>query len=209
VAGIGFERSLRDKGYRFIAGLDEVGRGALCGPVLAAAVILPPEWIDGSSPDWAGEIKDSKLLPPAKRGRLAALIRNEAVAVGLGSCTSEEIDHENIYRASMEAMKRAVAALAPPPDAVLVDGFALRDFSLPQLGIPQGDKRSMWIAAASIVAKVARDGLMAEFDRAAPGYGLIRNKGYGTREHYRALEALGPTAFHRKSFKLVAERTLF
>jgi ribonuclease HII len=209
VADFTFERSLLDKGYRFIAGIDEVGRGALCGPVLAAAVILPTGWIAGPMPAWAAEIRDSKVLTPNKRRRLADLIRSEAVAVGLGSCTNEEIDRVNIFWASMEAMRRAAAALAPPPDAVLVDGFALRDFHLPQLGIPQGDKKSVLIGAASIVAKVVRDEMMTEFERLIPGYGLGRNKGYGTREHYRALDALGPTAFHRKSFKLREEGALF
>jgi len=203
------ERTLLRRGFRILAGVDEVGRGALCGPVVAAAVILPSSWIRGIRPDWVDEVRDSKLLAPKKRRRLSGLIRSAAVGVGIGSCSNEEIDRQNIFRASMEAMRRAVSALDRRPDAVLVDGYEIRELSLPQRGIPRGDKTSILIAAASIVAKVFRDEVMVRVDALLPGYGLSRNKGYGTREHYRALDELGPTPYHRRTFKLRAESRLF
>lgn len=209
MADFEIERSFRQQGYRLIAGVDEVGRGALFGPVVAAAVILPVTWFSGRRPDWFRRTNDSKLLTPATREELAKLIRGRAEAVGIGFATNLEIDRQNIFWASLEAMRRAVNRLPKRPDAVLVDGFELRDFPFVQRGIPGGDKKSFSIAAASIVAKVLRDRMMRRYDRLFPGYALSRNKGYGTEEHYRALEERGPTSFHRRSFKLQAERTLF
>ena len=209
MADFEIERSFFEQGYRLIAGVDEVGRGALFGPVVAAAVILPAPWIAGRRPKWLRGTKDSKLLAPATREDLAKNIRAQAEAVGVGFATNREIDQINIFWASLEAMRRAVERLPQRPDAVLVDGFEIRDFPYVQKGIPGGDKKSFSIAAASIVAKVLRDRMMVRYDRIYSGYALARNKGYGTEEHYRALEALGPTPFHRKSFKLLAEKKLF
>ena len=203
------ERSFFKQGYRLIAGVDEVGRGALFGPVVAAAVIFPPEWFAGCRPDWLRRTKDSKLLTPATRKELAKYIRAQAEAVGFGFAANLEIDQKNIYWASLEAMRRAVERLPRRPDAVLVDGFEIKDLPYVQKGITGGDKKSFSIAAASIVAKVLRDRMMSRYDRIYSGYALARNKGYGTDEHYRALEERGPTPFHRKSFKLQAEKKLF
>jgi ribonuclease HII len=209
VANFEIEKSFFDRGYRLIAGVDEVGRGALFGPVVATAVILPSAWISGEGPLWLRQTNDSKLLSPKKRMELARFIRAQAVAVASGFSTSLEIDQQNIFRASLEAMKRAVARLPITPDFVLVDGFEIRDCPLAQKGIPGGDRKSYSIAAASIVAKVLRDRMMSQYDRRYRGYALGRNKGYGTEAHFRALEGLGPTPLHRKSFKLQAEKKLF
>jgi ribonuclease HII len=202
VAGLKFERDLYRKGCRAVVGLDEAGRGALFGPVVAAAVILPPAWVLRRLPAWAREIDDSKLLPPTKRVELAARLLAEVEALGVGTASSAEIDERNIYWASQMAMKRAVASLPGPVDFLLVDGHPLKDVQYRQLGIPQGDRKCLSIAAASIVAKVFRDGLMAAFDAVYGGYGLARNKGYGTEEHLRALRERGPTGLHRTSFRL-------
>ena len=202
MAGFKIERDLLRKGCRAVAGLDEVGRGALFGPVVAAAVVLPSEWCLRRPPAWARKINDSKLLPPTKRMELGALLLSEAEALGIGMASSAEIDERNIYWASQMAMKRAVENLTGPVDFLLVDGFALKDVHYQQMGIPQGDRKCMSIAAASIVAKVFRDGLMDVFDAVYGGYGLARNKGYGTEEHFRCLKAKGPTGLHRMSFKL-------
>lgn len=210
MADLSIERAEARRGYRLIAGVDEVGRGALCGPVVAAAVILPVEWISGERPGWLSRTNDSKLLTPRRRADLFGRILTDARAVGVGRCTPAEIDALNIHRASQEAMRRALDALDPRPDAVLVDGrAAIPDLPLSQKAIVQGDRKSLSIAAASIVAKVLRDAIMVRFDVRAPGYGLAHNKGYGTEEHYRALAELGPTSFHRQSFRLVTQPTLF
>lgn len=209
MADFEIERSFFEQGYRLIAGVDEVGRGALFGPVVAAAVIFPAAWFAGRRPAWLRRTKDSKLLAPAAREELSRHIRAEAAAFAFGSATHTEIDQKNIFWASLEAMRRAVERLPQRPDAVLVDGFELRDFPYVQKGIPGGDKKSFSIAAASIVAKVLRDRLMVRYDRLYAGYNLAGNKGYATEDHYRALEALGPTPHHRRSFRLQAEKTLF
>lgn len=210
MADLSIERAYARRGHRLIAGVDEVGRGALCGPVVAAAVILPSRWIAGRRPDWLSRANDSKLLTPKTRADLFGRILAAAPAVGVGRCTPAEIDVLNIYRASHEAMRRALTALAVAPDAVLVDGRApIPGLEIDQEAIVQGDRKSLSVAAASIVAKVLRDAIMVRFDRAAPGYGLARNKGYGTEGHYRALAELGPTPFHRKSFRLTTQPTLF
>lgn len=209
MADFELEKTYYEKGHAYIAGVDEVGRGALCGPVVAVSVIFPPAWIAGTRPGWLERIKDSKLLTPSQRRELARSILAAADSVGVGSCTNLEVDQKNIYWASLEAMRRAVAAMSRIPDLVLVDGFLLRDFPFRQKAIRQGDRKSATIAAASIVAKVLRDEIMVSCDRLAAGYALGRNKGYGTKEHYRALDELGPTPFHRKSFKLRSDRMLF
>ena len=202
MAGFKFERDLLRKGCRSVAGVDECGRGSLFGPVVAAAVVLPSSWCLRRPPVWARKINDSKLLQPTKRMELGALLLSEAEALGIGMASSAEIDERNIFWASQMAMKRAVENLSRPVDVLLVDGFALKDVEYRQMGIPQGDRTCMSIAAASIVAKVFRDGLMDAFDAVYGGYGLTRNKGYGTEEHLRSLRARGPTGLHRMSFKL-------
>lgn len=178
-----------------IAGIDEAGRGPLAGPVLAAAVILTPEPLAG--------LADSKQLPAAGRSTLAALIRERAAGWALGRAEVEEIDCLNIRQASLLAMQRAVAALAPQPDLALVDGCDRPWLPCRVESIVRGDVSVNAISAASILAKVARDAEMAELEPCYPGYGLARHKGYGTREHLSALRRLGPTPIHRRSFRPV------
>lgn len=202
MASLRLEKELARGGARRIAGIDEVGRGSLFGPVVAAAVILPAEWLLRRPPAWVGDIDDSKLVAPARRAELAAALLGEAAAVGLGLASATEIDALNIHRAAQLAMVRAVESLPDPPDVLLVDGFPIKEVKYRQMGIPRGDRTSRSIAAASIVAKVFRDGLMTTFDALYEGYGLARNKGYGTEEHLRALREKGPTGLHRTSFKL-------
>ncbi len=202
MADFRIEKKMMREGYRLIAGVDEVGRGALFGPVVAAAVILSEKLISGRSIGWVREIDDSKLLSAAKRTRLAKAILANAASVGIGSATNFEIDRENIYWASMNAMKRAVENLPIAPDFILVDGFGLNNVNYPQKNIPKGDKKSITIAAASIVAKVFRDEMMMHMDGFFEGYSLSKNKGYGTKGHYQALREKGPTLFHRLSFNL-------
>jgi ribonuclease HII len=202
VASLRLEKELFRGGARLIAGIDEVGRGSLFGPVVAAAVILPEAWLTGRPPAWAGEVDDSKIVRPSRRAVLAATLLGEAAAVGVGLASASEIDALNIHRAAQLAMVRAVESLPDPPDVLLVDGFAIKEVKYRQMGILRGDRTSRSIAAASIVAKVFRDGLMTTFDALYEGYGLARNKGYGTEEHLRALREKGPTGLHRASFKL-------
>jgi ribonuclease HII len=177
-----------------VAGLDEVGRGALCGPVFAGAVIL------GDAIDPSG-LDDSKKLTARQREALALRVHRDALAVAIGVCQPEEIDRLNILRATQLAMRRALEALAHRPDLVLVDGhLPVPALDLPQRPIVKGDALSVSIAAASIVAKVARDAEMERLDQSFPGYGLSGNKGYGSEEHRQALRRLGPSAVHRRSF---------
>jgi ribonuclease HII len=202
VAGFKTEKDLLREGFRSVAGCDEVGRGALFGPVVAAAVILPPAWFLRRPPAWARQIVDSKLLSPTKRTELGSRLLCEAEGLGIGLASSVEIDEKNIYWATQLAMIRAVENLPRPVDFLLVDGFPLKDVQYRQMGILQGDRKCVSIAAASIVAKVFRDGLLDAFDGVYGGYGLAKNKGYGTEEHFRCLKARGPTGLHRMSFKL-------
>lgn len=182
-----------DRGYPApLAGVDEVGRGPLAGPVVAAAVVLPAAgWPDG--------IRDSKALSAGRREVLAGLIR-DCAAVGLGIVGPDEIDRVNIHHATLLAMSRAVAALPVAPAHVLVDGKFVPALDVPATAVVKGDARSLAVAAASVVAKVERDRIMADADRAWPGYGWARNKGYPTAEHLLALAARGPTPLHRRSF---------
>jgi ribonuclease HII len=196
------ERHALAQGYRAVAGLDEVGRGALFGPVVAAAVIFSPDLIQGTMGDWMCEINDSKLLSPRKRQRLCRLILQGADAVGWGMANNVEIEERNIHWAALESMRRALERLALEPDFLLVDGFRLDEVHYSQERVRQGDKKSITIAAASIVAKVLRDEMVVHLDRIFEGYSLARHKGYGTREHYRALQRLGPSVFHRRTFNL-------
>jgi ribonuclease HII len=202
VATLRLEKELYRGGARLVAGIDEVGRGSLFGPVVAAAVVLPEAWLSGRPPAWAGAVDDSKVLTRARREELAAVILREAAGVGVGLASATEIDEMNIFRATHAAMVRAIEGLPVPPDILLVDGFPIKDVKYRQMGIPQGDRKCRSIAAASIVAKVFRDGLMKVFDALYEGYGLARNKGYGTEEHIRALRERGPTGLHRTSFRL-------
>ena len=210
MADFEIEASYYAKGARSVAGVDEVGRGALCGPVVAAAVILPPSWLNPSSaPAWLRLGDDSKILPPARRKALAAELLAGAAAVGFGACSNLEIDRLNIFHASLEAMRRAAASLGTPPDVLLVDGFGLRTYDGEQRAVVGGDRKCLSIAAASIVAKVLRDRIMERCARLFAGYGLERNKGYATREHILALAERGPSAFHRRSFRLQFDEKLF
>lgn len=202
MADFQIEKRIIRKGFRAIAGVDEAGRGAIFGPVVAAAVILPSVLIGPRLSGWAEEIDDSKVISPSKRTKLAEAILANAFSVGIGSATNYEIDQKNIYWASLSAMRRAIENMPLPPDFILVDGFRLNDVNYPQRSIVQGDRKSISIAAASIVAKVLRDEMMIHLDKVYEGYALSKNKGYGTREHYRALKKMGPTLFHRLTFNL-------
>ena len=188
------ERRLWSSGRSHIAGVDEVGRGPLAGPVVAAAVILPQDF------DVLG-IDDSKKLSPKKREELFDVIREKALAWSVGWVGPERIDEINILEATKEAMTQAVQGLSLQPDHVLIDGnFTVRALALPQTAIVKGDANSTSIAAASILAKVTRDRYMEEMDSVYPGYAFASNKGYGTKAHYDGLKAQGPTPIHRKTF---------
>ena len=192
-----FEREARKQGFRLPAGADEAGRGCLFGPVFAAAVILSPDRpIRG--------LRDSKQLTPEERETLAPRIRERAVAWAVGGADAFEIDWHNIYQASRLAIRRAVEKLSPPPDFLLVDALAI-DLPVAQRALIHGDALCQAIAAASILAKVARDAALAQWDRVFPEYGLAQNKGYGTPEHLQALAAFGPTPLHRFSFQPVRD----
>jgi ribonuclease HII len=193
------EQLLAAQGYERIAGVDEVGRGALAGPVVAAAVILPR----GANASWLDGVRDSKQLTPAKREILFNRIYERAVAIGIGATAHELIDKMGIVTATRLAMKEAVEQLSPPPESLLIDYMRLPEVELPQKGITNGDDLCFSIACASIIAKVARDRLMVLFDRVYPGYGLARHKGYGTREHFSRLVTLGPCPIHRRTFNPV------
>jgi ribonuclease HII len=207
MADFKIEKKILSQNYQRIAGVDEVGRGALFGPVVAAAVVLPLGWISRPVRGWLREVDDSKLLAPQKRRELARSLLAEVEAVGVGLATSREIDEKNIYWASFEAMRRAIADLSPRPDFILLDGFKHRDcaFGCPQLGVSGGDRKSLSVAAASIVAKVVRDEMMRRLEDFFTGYHLADNKGYGTKDHYQALREKGPTSLHRHSFNLGAK----
>jgi ribonuclease HII len=206
--GFETEEDLLNQGLVYLAGLDEVGRGCLFGPVVAASIIFLPDFFLRKKAGWTREVTDSKLLPPTKRIELARKIMGEAYCVGIGSATHLEIDQINIYWATQLAMKRALSNLDQQPDMVLVDGYPLKGINYPQVAVPQGDRKVFSIAAASIVAKVFRDQLLQVLDRLYPGYGLSENKGYATEGHYLALEKLGPSPLHRRSFKLFKDRML-
>ena len=195
-------RRLQRRGARHVAGVDEVGVGPLAGPVVACAVVL------SGRVDLPG-IDDSKRLTARTRLRLAAEIREQALAVSVAAVSSREVDRLNVYRASLVAMGRAVRGLRVAPDHVLVDARTLPDLDLPQTAIVGGDGLDGRIAAASIVAKVHRDEWMTRLAERYPGYGFERHKGYGTREHLAALERLGPTRDHRRSFGPVNQLALW
>ena len=198
--GLRYEREARAAGATIIAGVDEVGRGALFGPVVAAAVILPAECrIRG--------LRDSKQLEVEDRQRLAGIVHSRAIAIAIEEVDAATIDRVNIYQASKLAMVRAVVRLHPAADHLLIDALRL-DLPCAQTSIIYGDSLSLSIAAASVVAKVYRDRRMCEYHEQWPQYGLHSHKGYSTLEHKRALAEHGPTPLHRFSFRPVAQRSL-
>jgi ribonuclease HII len=188
------ENALRHWGFYRVAGCDEVGRGCLAGPVVAGAVVLDP---DRHIPGLA----DSKTITAAERERLYAIITRKALAWSVAAMQPTEIDELNIHRASLEAMRRAVMALAPLPDMVLVDAFRIPNLCIAQRGVEHGDRRCSAIAAASIVAKVTRDREMLSYHAADPRYGYDRHKGYATAEHLAAVAQYGYSPLHRRSFR--------
>jgi ribonuclease HII len=196
------ERQLRASGLRLIAGVDEVGRGPLAGPVVACAVVMPPDVraIAG--------VADSKRLTAAERTRLAVHIRRRALALGLGAASVREIDRLNIFHATVLAMRRALARLGVTPEHVLVDGRPLRTLGVDHTAVVGGDDACYSIACASIVAKVTRDRLMSALGRRYPSYAWDHNAGYGTADHRRGLDAAGLTPHHRRSFAPVAQLAL-
>lgn len=188
-----YERELFKKGYKTVAGVDEAGRGPLAGPVYAAAVILPPGLvIEG--------LNDSKKLTEKKREALFDVIREKALAYAVAFATGREIDELNILNATYLAMNRAIAGLSVTPGICIIDGNRARGIETHNITLVGGDGKSANVAAASILAKVSRDRFMREMAEKYPGYGFERHKGYGTREHYAAILALGPTEIHRVSF---------
>jgi len=191
------EELLEAQGYRLIAGVDEVGRGALAGPVIAAAVILPGK----IKAHWVNKVRDSKQLNSSTREFLFPYIQEIAVSIGIGTLSHQVIDAHGIAKATRLAMKLAVEQLSPPPQHLLIDYVRLPEVALPQKRITYGDSRCFSIACASIVAKVTRDRLMVELDRDYPGYALSRHKGYGTGLHLACLYRLGPSSIHRRSFQ--------
>ena len=191
--GFEIELAKKQQGYTFVCGIDEAGRGPLCGPVVAAACILPE---NANIP----KLNDSKKLTPKIRMELFETIKETAIAYSIGYGTVEEIDDLNILEATLLAMRRAVEGLSVKPDYLLVDGNIFRDFDISGESVIKGDAISSSIAAASILAKVTRDILCDELDALYPEYGIKQHKGYGTKAHMDALRKLGPTPCHRKQF---------
>ena len=196
------EQQAHDDGFATVAGIDEAGRGPLAGPVVAAAVILPPGFaLDG--------LNDSKQLSAKKREALfAALMEDARVQKCVAQASVEEIDRLNILRATHLAMARAAQGLSPQPQMCLIDGLPVPNFPLPSRNLVKGDARCLSIAAASILAKVTRDRIMLELDKQFPQYGFARNAGYGTKEHLAAIHTHGITPHHRRSFAPVAQMEL-
>jgi ribonuclease HII len=188
------ENAVRRWGFYRVAGCDEVGRGCLAGPVVAAAVILDPD-------RYIAHVCDSKMITAAERERLYQIITRKALAWSVASADPSEIDELNIHRASLEAMRRAVLAIAPLPDLVLVDAFRIPNLYVAQRGVLHGDRRCTAIAAASIVAKVTRDRQMMTHHTADPRYGYDRHKGYATADHLAAVARYGYSSLHRRSFR--------
>lgn len=197
--GVVFEDLARDEGFRLIAGVDEVGRGCIAGPVVAAACILDP---DRKLPEG---LDDSKKLTPELRTEIALRLKDECIGFAIGQIEADRIDNINILEATKEAMLMAISSLAPSPDYLLIDALQLKACPLPQKGIIKGDSISASIAAASILAKTFRDELMTEYDRVFPPYGFAAHKGYGCATHYQAIRDYGPCPIHRMSFRGVAD----
>ena len=187
------EKEYLKKGYKYICGIDEAGRGPLCGPVFAAACILPLDLeIEG--------LNDSKKLTEKKREKLFEIIKEKALAYCIASASVEEIDETNILEANLLAMRRAIDGLSQKADFALIDGNINRDFQIDSAAVIKGDAISMSIAAASVLAKVARDRICIDLDREYPQYGIAKHKGYGTKAHMDALRQYGPSPIHRKKF---------
>ena len=195
-----YENRAYREGFRRIAGIDEVGRGPIAGPVVAAAVILPRNF-------FLPGVNDSKLVSPSRRQEMAAEIKQKAIAWTVVSVSSRQIDQKNILQCTREAMCICVEELIPRPDFLLIDAVSLPHLEIEQYPIIKGDSLSISIACASILAKVERDAMMASYDQLFPGYGFKHHKGYAIREHCMALESMGPCAIHRGSFEPV--RSLF
>ncbi|MEN6375776.1 MAG: ribonuclease HII [Smithella sp.] len=190
-----FEKLAYQKGYKFIAGIDEAGRGPLAGPVVAAAVIFPPDYYNS-------KIIDSKKISARKREELYDIINHDAVTVGVGTADAGIIDRINILQASLQSMCEAVLELSLPPDFLLIDGLHNISLQIPQKTLVKGDNLSVSIAAASIIAKVSRDRIMEMYHRQFPQYNFLQNKGYGTKEHRKAILEFGMCKIHRRSFHL-------
>lgn len=193
------EQALRAEGFTAVCGIDEAGRGPLCGSVVAAAVILPPDYVPEG-------LNDSKKLTAKKREALYDVIIENALAYSIAEATVEEIDEMNILEADLLAMRRAIDGLQIPADFALIDGNIARDFQIPARAVIHGDALSPSIAAASILAKVTRDRQCVELDRQYPQYGIAKHKGYGTKAHMDALRQYGPAPIHRKQFVRFLDR---
>jgi ribonuclease HII len=196
-----YENLAREKGFIFIGGVDEVGRGPLAGPVVAACVVT-------AGPLMLKGLNDSKVVKPEMRLELAAQIRESCVAWAIGEASVYEIDRLNIYWASVLAMERAISALTQAPDYLITDAVRIKSYAGPQEPVIKGDAKCATVAAASIIAKVHRDGLLADLDRLFPHYGFAEHKGYATPQHIGALEAHGPCEHHRRGFWRVKEALL-
>jgi len=200
-----YEKQLWESGFRIVAGLDEAGRGAWAGPVYAAAVVLPT---DNRVVELLNGVRDSKRMTPLQRDRWRGCIQSASIAWAVGSAAHEEIDELGVLPATCLAMQRALDELIYEPSYLLVDYIQIRGCACPQLSLTKGDCRSLSIAAASVLAKTARDDFMVNLDRQFPGYGFARHKGYGTAQHRATLAELGPCPVHRYSFrpiKIMAE----
>jgi ribonuclease HII len=196
-----YERQLRQLGFIVVAGVDEAGRGALAGPLVAAAVVLPEDFdLDG--------LEDSKLLTPRQRERMYGRIVEQASEFSVCRAMPRRIDRAGLHRTNLSLLKGALRRLPLPPEFVLADGFPLRGLRLPCLGVRKGDVITASVAAASVVAKVTRDRIMERYHRRFPEYGFDTNRGYGTRRHWAALDRYGPSPIHRRSFKGVAGRIM-
>jgi len=191
-----YENAARDRGFRLIGGIDEVGRGPLAGPVVAACVVIEDRLM-------LSGLNDSKQVLPAVRAILAEKIKAACVAWSIGEASVEEINRVNIYHASILAMERALAALAVPPDYLLTDAVRIKSFAGDQEPVIKGDAKCASVAAASIIAKVHRDHMLTQLDAIYPGYGFAEHKGYSTPRHIAALKALGPCAVHRRDWARV------
>jgi ribonuclease HII len=193
-----YERQLRDRGFTALAGVDEAGRGALAGPLVAAAVILPESF----DPDG---LEDSKLLTRRQRERAYSRVTEEAVAFAVCKAMPKRIDRAGLHRTNLALLRRALRKLPVTPEFVLTDGFPLKRLGVPSLGLRKGDVVTASVAAASVVAKVTRDRIMDRYHRRFPDYGFDTNRGYGTERHWEALWRLGPTPIHRRSFNHVLD----
>jgi ribonuclease HII len=198
-----FEKELWGEGFHVVAGLDEAGRGAWAGPVYAGAVVLPT---DERICELLSGVRDSKQMTPRERWRWEGCIKSASIAWAVGSASESEIDESGIVEATCLAMQRALDQLVYPPDHLLIDYISLHDCKCPQLSLPKGDCQSLSIASASVLAKTARDAFMISLDAQYSGYGFRTNMGYGTPEHQIALNTLGITTIHRKTFRPIAVR---